>query len=87
LAHKVTVPPVPGSGLVRVEEHRHGDRPGRDLLGGDLLAGFHAEEGVGVVQHPGAVDPQPEPAGEVGVGDDGLLGAGLGHLEVGLDGV
>ena len=44
LAHSVTVPPLPGLGWSVSNSHRHGHVPGRDLLGGGLLVGLHAEE-------------------------------------------
>ena len=36
---------------------------------------------------PVVVDPQPEPADEVGVGDDHAFGAACRDVELGLDGV
>src|SRR6266498_3463514 len=74
-------------GLVGLEQHLHRYRAGRDFLGGGLLVGLHPQERVGVVQHPVVVDPQPETADEVGVGHQHPLGAGLGHVKFGLDGV
>ncbi len=40
-----------------------------------------------MVQFALLVDPQREPADEVGVGDDDPFGAAVGDLELGLDGV
>ena len=40
-----------------------------------------------MVQQACAVDPQPEPTDEVGVGDDDALGSAVGHGQLGLNGV
>ena len=74
-------------GLVGLEQHLHGHVAGRDLLRGHLLVGLDAQERVGVVQQALVVDPQPEAADEVGVGDDDALGTSVRHVQLRLDSV
>ena len=73
--------------LVGLEQHLHAHIASRDLLRGHLLVGLDAQERIGVVQQALVVDPQPESAYEVGVGNDDALGASVWHVQLGLDGV
>ena len=74
-------------GLVGLEEHAHGHVTCGDLLRRHLLVGLDTQERIGVMQQALVVDPQPEAADEVGVGDDDALSTSFRYVQLCLDGV
>ncbi len=78
-AQSVTSPPVPGFGSSASNSIFDAHVARRERRRRRLLVALDAEERVGVVEHALLVDPEPEPADEVGVRDDDALGAAVGH--------